>query len=69
MDAKYLSAKLGGSNPIDVDTWMVVQTNVDAFTVSTTKCAKRMGTFVKTLNEGDISIHKNRDTIPSDLVT
>ena len=36
MDAKYLSAELGGSNPIDVDTWMVVQQNVDAFTVSAT---------------------------------
>jgi len=63
IDAKYLSAELGGSNPVDVDTWMVVQQNVDAFTVSATKCAKRMGTFVKILNKEDISIHKNRDTI------
>ena len=63
MDAKYLSAELGGSNPVDVDTWMVVQQNVDAFTVSATKCAKRMGTFIKILNKEDISIHKNRDTI------
>ena len=63
MDAKYLSAELGGSNPIDVDTWMVVQKNADAFTVRATKCAKRMGTFVKTLNTEDISVYKNRDTI------
>ena len=41
MDAKYLSAELGGSNPINVD---------DAFTVSATKCDKRMGTYVKILN-------------------
>lgn len=52
-----------GSNPVDVDTWMVVQQNVDAFTVNATKCAKKMGSFVKILNKEDISMHKNRDTI------
>ena len=53
MDEKYLSAELGGSNPINVD---------DAFTVSATKCDKRMGAYVKILNKEDISIHKNGDT-------
>ena len=48
---------------MDVDTWMVVQQNVDAFTVNATKCAKKMGSFVKILNKEDISMHKNRDTI------
>ena len=33
IDAKYLSVELGGSKPVDLDTWMVVQQNVDAFTL------------------------------------
>jgi len=63
IDPKYLSVELGGNRPVDMDTWMVVQQNVDAFTLSATKCSKRMGSFVKILNKEDISLHKNRDTI------
>ena len=33
IDPKYLSAELGGSRPPDLDTWMVVQQNVDAFSL------------------------------------
>ena len=33
IDAKYLSVDLGGSRPVDMNTWMVVQQNVDAFTL------------------------------------
>ena len=33
IDPKYLSVELGGSRPVDLDTWMVVQQNVDAFTL------------------------------------
>ena len=78
IDSKYLSVELGGNRPVDMNTWMVVQQNVDAFTLrfggkkflypqffylSATKCSKRVGSFVKILNKEDISLHKNRDTI------
>ena len=33
IDPKYLSVELGGSRPADLDTWMVVQQNVDAFSL------------------------------------
>lgn len=62
VEAKYLPVNLGGLNQIDVDTWLLVQENVDSFTVSATKCARRMATFVKILNKEDIS-HESRDTV------
>ena len=63
VEAKYLPFNLGGTDPADVDTWLVVQENVDSFTVSATKCARRMATFVKILNKEDISTLEDRDTI------
>ena len=36
---------------------------MDSFTVSATKCARRMATFVKILNKEDISTMDNRDNI------
>jgi len=63
IDAKYLSNEMGGSNPTDVDTWLNVQQHVDSFTISSTKIAKRLATFVKILNQEDISQHKNKDKI------
>ena len=33
IDSKYLSVELGGNRPVDMNTWMVVQQNVDAFTL------------------------------------
>ena len=46
IDAKYLSHELGGSSPIDVDTWLNAQKYVDYFMVSITKIARRLATFV-----------------------
>ena len=63
IDAKYLDNQMGGSNPADVDTWLSVQQHVDSFTISATKIAKRLATFVKLLNQEDISHHKNKDKI------
>ena len=63
IDAKYLSNEMGGSNPTDVDTWLNVQQHVDSFTIRATKIAKRLATFVKILNQEDISQHKNKDKI------
>ena len=63
VEAKYLPFNLGGTNPADVDTWLVVQENVDSFTVSATKCARRMATFVKILNKEDISTLEDRDSV------
>ena len=63
VDVKYLPVDLGGTNSADVDTWLVVQENVDSFTVSATKCARRMATFVKILNKEDISTQENRDSV------
>ena len=42
---------------------VMFQENVDSFTVSATKCARRMATFVKILNKEDISTMDNRDNI------
>ena len=39
------------------------QENVDSFTVSATKCARRMATFVKILNKEDISTIEDRESI------
>ena len=63
VEAKYLPCDLGGSDPADVDTWLVVQENVDSFTVSATKCARRMATFVKILNKEDISTLDDREAV------
>ena len=63
IDAKYLDNQIGGSNPADVDTWLNIQQQVDSFTISATKIAKRLATFVKILNQEDISHHRNKDKI------
>ena len=63
IDAKYLSNEMGGTNPTDVDTWLNVQQHVDSFTINATKIARRLATFVKILNQEDISKHKNQDRI------
>ena len=52
-----------GSNPTDVDTWLNVQQHVNSVTISATKIAKRVVTFVKILNQEDVTQHKNKDTI------
>ena len=36
---------------------------MDSFTVTATKCARRMATFVKILNKEDISTIEERETI------
>ena len=41
IDAKYLSSELGGTNDLEVDTWLNIQHHVDTFTsryVATTMC-------------------------------
>ena len=53
----------------EVDQWLVVQENVDCFTVSATKCARRMATFVKILNKEDISTYDNREAVREVLST
>ena len=63
VEAKYLCTELGGSSVSDVDQWLLVQENVDSFTVSATKCARRMATFVKILNKEDISTIEDRESI------
>ena len=63
MDAKYLPVDLGGTNPADVDTWLVVQENVDSFTVRATRCARRMATFIKILNKEDISTYDDKEEV------
>jgi len=63
VDAKYLPVDLGGTNPADVDTWLVVQENVDSFTVSATRCARRMATFIKILNKEDISTYDDKEEV------
>ena len=63
IDAKYLSSELGGSNPTDVDTWLTVQQHVDYFTISATKIARRLATFVKILNKEDLKHHNNNQII------
>ena len=63
IDAKYISNELGGTNPTDVDTWLNVQQHVDCFTISATKIARRLATFVKILNQEDISQLDNYDLI------
>ena len=54
---------MGGSNPEDVDTWLNIQQQVDSFTISATKIAKRLATFVRILNQEDISLHNENNRI------
>ena len=63
IDAKYLDNVMGGSNPEDVDTWLNIQQHVDSFTISATKIAKRLSTFVRILNQEDLSLHKEKEKI------
>ena len=63
IDAKYLDNQIGGSNPADVDTWLNIQQQVDSFTISATKIAKRLATFVRILNQEDISLHNENNRI------
>ena len=69
IDAKYLSNELGGTNPTDVDTWLNVQQHVDCFTISATKIAKRLATFIKILNQEDMKHHNNNDRIQEVQIT
>ena len=55
VDAKYLSVDLGGTKSTDVDIWLDVQQGVDGFTIASTKLARRLSSFVRILNEEDIS--------------
>lgn len=63
IDTKHLPVELGGMLDTDIDTWLTVQQHVDSFTYSATKIARRLATFVKILNQEDISLHHNRDTM------
>jgi hypothetical protein len=63
IDAKYLSTELGGTNPVDVGNWINLQQHVDCFTVRATLIARRLATFVKVLNQEDISQLDNYDLI------
>ena len=63
IDDKYLDNVMGGSNPEDVDTWLNIQQQVDSFTISATKIAKRLATFVRILNQEDISLHNENNRI------
>ena len=63
IDAKYLSTELGGTNPVDVENWINLQQHVDCFTVRATLIARRLATFVKVLNQEDISQLDNYDLI------
>ena len=68
IDAKYLDNQIGGSNPADVDTWLNIQQQVDSFTISATKIAKRLSTFVRILNQEDLSLHKEKDRIQEVII-
>ena len=63
IDAKNLDNEMGGSNPEDVDTWLNVQQQVDSFTISATKIAKRLSNFVRILNQEDLSLHNEKNRI------
>ena len=63
IDAKNLDNEMGGSNPEDVDTWLNVQQQVDSFTISATKIAKRLSNFVRILNQEDLSLHKAKNRV------
>ena len=63
IDAKYLSSQLGGTNSEDVENWLCLQQHVDCFTARATLIARRLATFVKVLNQEDISQLDNYDLI------
>ena len=63
IDAKNLDNEMGGSKLKDVDTWLNVQQQVDSFTISTTKIAERLSTFVRILNQEDLSLHNEKNRI------
>ena len=68
IDAKNLDNEMGGSKLKVVDTWLNVQQQVDSFTISTTKIAKRLSTFVRILNQEDLSLHKEKDRIQEVII-
>ena len=53
IDAKYLSSELGGTNNIQVDTWLSIQQNVDIFTVNATHTARKLSAFMRLLHQDD----------------
>ena len=53
IDAKYLSSELGGTNNIQVDTWLNIQQNVDIFTVNATRTARKLSAFMRLLHQED----------------
>ena len=53
VDAKYLSSELGGTNNIQVDTWLNIQQNVDIFTVNATHTARKLSAFMRLLHQDD----------------
>ena len=59
---------MGGSNPEDVDTWLNVQQQVESFTISATKIAKRLSTFVRILNQEDLSLHNEKNRIQEVII-
>ena len=63
VDDKYLPTELGGTNDADVETWIFVQNHVEGFTHNATKIARRLAHFVKILNQEDITMSHNPDTI------
>ena len=63
VDDKYLPTELGGTNDADVETWIFVQNHVESFTHNATKIARRLAHFVKILNQEDITMSHNPDTI------
>ena len=55
IDAKYLSSELGGTDNIQVDTWLSIQQNVDIFTVNATHTARKLSAFMRLLHQDDQS--------------
>ena len=53
IDAKYLSSELGGTNNIQVDTWLNIQQNVDIFTVNATHTARKLSAFMRLLHQDE----------------
>ena len=53
IDAKYLSSELGGTNDLQVDSWLNIQQNVDIFTVNATHTARKLSAFMRLLHQDD----------------
>ena len=53
IDAKYLSSELGGTNDLEVDTWLNIQQHVDIFTVNATHTARKLAAFMRLLHQDD----------------